>query len=332
MLAIWARAARAEARSSRRRTATTTSSWPGTLPRAVCPQGRTAPRAREPAAATATAIAYQRQPAGWALRRPAEHQQDQDDGDGEVVQRHGHGHGGPVRQQAGGEGDQGRQDGEQQGARECGGRTAAGSSGGDGPQGGEGSGGHASVVGTAPSVLDRAGRPLTPWGRRQLTSAAAASAGSPPSGRRGSAPTWRSAGGCWARRTPGSRRCAWASVLARCAACATASPAQGQSVRACGQRAVSLVMARLLKGCRGRRYVPAPSCRPFRDLADAQRDALDLRGGQPGGRVRRVKTWLDSWPVYRQLTGSDPLGPRQGRAQQGDRGGGRRARRRPTGS
>ena len=21
-----------------------------------------------------------------------------------------------------------------------------------------------------------------------------------------------------------------------------------------------------------------------------------------------VKTWLDSWPVYRQLTGSDPLG------------------------
>jgi formate dehydrogenase major subunit len=23
---------------------------------------------------------------------------------------------------------------------------------------------------------------------------------------------------------------------------------------------------------------------------------------------RRVKTWLDSWPVYRQLTGSDPLG------------------------
>jgi formate dehydrogenase major subunit len=27
-----------------------------------------------------------------------------------------------------------------------------------------------------------------------------------------------------------------------------------------------------------------------------------------GGRVPRVKTWLDSWPVYRQLTGSDPLG------------------------
>jgi formate dehydrogenase major subunit len=27
-----------------------------------------------------------------------------------------------------------------------------------------------------------------------------------------------------------------------------------------------------------------------------------------GGRVLRVKTWLDSWPVYRQLTGSDPLG------------------------
>lgn len=27
-----------------------------------------------------------------------------------------------------------------------------------------------------------------------------------------------------------------------------------------------------------------------------------------GGRVPAVKTWLDSWPVYRQLTGSDPLG------------------------
>jgi formate dehydrogenase major subunit len=27
-----------------------------------------------------------------------------------------------------------------------------------------------------------------------------------------------------------------------------------------------------------------------------------------GGRVPLVKTWLDSWPVYRQLTGADPLG------------------------
>jgi formate dehydrogenase major subunit len=27
-----------------------------------------------------------------------------------------------------------------------------------------------------------------------------------------------------------------------------------------------------------------------------------------GGRVRIVKTWLDAWPVYRQLTGADPLG------------------------
>jgi len=27
-----------------------------------------------------------------------------------------------------------------------------------------------------------------------------------------------------------------------------------------------------------------------------------------GGRVPTVKTWLDSWPVYRQLTGSDPMG------------------------
>ena len=30
------------------------------------------------------------------------------------------------------------------------------------------------------------------------------------------------------------------------------------------------------------------------------------------GRVPGVKTWLESWPVYRQLTGSDPLG--RGRA------------------
>jgi formate dehydrogenase major subunit len=30
--------------------------------------------------------------------------------------------------------------------------------------------------------------------------------------------------------------------------------------------------------------------------------------GETGGRVRWVKTWLDAWPVYRQLTGSDPLG------------------------
>jgi formate dehydrogenase major subunit len=30
--------------------------------------------------------------------------------------------------------------------------------------------------------------------------------------------------------------------------------------------------------------------------------------GTCGGRVPGVKTWLDSWPVYRQLTGNDPLG------------------------
>jgi formate dehydrogenase major subunit len=28
----------------------------------------------------------------------------------------------------------------------------------------------------------------------------------------------------------------------------------------------------------------------------------------PDGRVPSVKTWLNSWPVYRQLTGTDPLG------------------------
>ena len=30
--------------------------------------------------------------------------------------------------------------------------------------------------------------------------------------------------------------------------------------------------------------------------------------GPRGGRVRGVKTWLESWPVFRQLTGPDPLG------------------------
>jgi formate dehydrogenase major subunit len=35
---------------------------------------------------------------------------------------------------------------------------------------------------------------------------------------------------------------------------------------------------------------------------------VDARRGQPSGKLRRVKTWLDAWPVFRQLTGSDPLG------------------------
>jgi formate dehydrogenase major subunit len=35
---------------------------------------------------------------------------------------------------------------------------------------------------------------------------------------------------------------------------------------------------------------------------------VDLPDRISGGRVPVVKTWLDSWPVYRQLTGSDPLG------------------------
>jgi formate dehydrogenase major subunit len=36
--------------------------------------------------------------------------------------------------------------------------------------------------------------------------------------------------------------------------------------------------------------------------------AVDAPDEVQGGRVPGVKTWLDSWPVYRQLTGSDPLG------------------------
>ena len=30
--------------------------------------------------------------------------------------------------------------------------------------------------------------------------------------------------------------------------------------------------------------------------------------GRRSGRVAGVKTWLDAWPVFRQLTGADPLG------------------------
>jgi formate dehydrogenase major subunit len=35
---------------------------------------------------------------------------------------------------------------------------------------------------------------------------------------------------------------------------------------------------------------------------------MDARGGRSSGKLPRVKTWLDAWPVFRQLTGSDPLG------------------------
>ena len=34
----------------------------------------------------------------------------------------------------------------------------------------------------------------------------------------------------------------------------------------------------------------------------------DARRARPSGKLSRVKTWLDAWPVYRQLTGNDPLG------------------------
>jgi formate dehydrogenase major subunit len=32
------------------------------------------------------------------------------------------------------------------------------------------------------------------------------------------------------------------------------------------------------------------------------------RASRPGGKLPDVKTWLDAWPVFRQLTGDDPLG------------------------
>lgn len=34
----------------------------------------------------------------------------------------------------------------------------------------------------------------------------------------------------------------------------------------------------------------------------------DERRAQPSGKLTSVKTWLDAWPVFRQLTGDDPLG------------------------
>jgi formate dehydrogenase major subunit len=35
---------------------------------------------------------------------------------------------------------------------------------------------------------------------------------------------------------------------------------------------------------------------------------MGARRGQSSGKLAWVKTWLDAWPVFRQLTGSDPLG------------------------
>src|SRR3954469_3976825 len=43
-------------------------------------------------------------------------------------------------------------------------------------------------------------------------------------------------------------------------------------------------------------------------MGDGRARRLDLRGRHRGGKLRRVKTWLDAWPVFRQFTGSDPLG------------------------
>ncbi len=51
------------------------------------------------------------------------------------------------------------------------------------------------------------------------------------------------------------------------------------------------------------RAVTAASCRP-----DAPEGEADARGTQSSGKLALVKTWLDAWPVFRQLTGPDPLG------------------------
>ena len=35
---------------------------------------------------------------------------------------------------------------------------------------------------------------------------------------------------------------------------------------------------------------------------------MGARRARAGGKLLDVKTWLDAWPVFRQLTGNDPLG------------------------
>src|SRR4051812_47967877 len=53
-----------------------------------------------------------------------------------------------------------------------------------------------------------------------------------------------------------------------------------------------------------------PTCRtsPTAPPAPAAESHLAVPGRSTGGSIRTVKTWLDAWPVYRQLTGNDPLG------------------------
>ena len=46
----------------------------------------------------------------------------------------------------------------------------------------------------------------------------------------------------------------------------------------------------------------------LRHPGTTRRGRVDARRGRSGGKLLYVKTWLDAWPVFRQLTGSDPLG------------------------
>jgi formate dehydrogenase major subunit len=52
---------------------------------------------------------------------------------------------------------------------------------------------------------------------------------------------------------------------------------------------------------------PEIHCGQHQPLVDPPGRA-DERGSRSGGKLPTVKTWLDAWPVFRQLTGSDPLG------------------------
>lgn len=62
--------------------------------------------------------------------------------------------------------------------------------------------------------------------------------------------------------------------------------------------------------------IPCPTNRPpdapraaEAPAGDAGRNARDCvqESGRPRGHVMGVRTWVSDWPVYRQLTGSDPL-------------------------
>ena len=110
---------------------------------------------------------------------------------------------------------------------------------------------------------------------------------------------------CCEARGPGDvRDPAQAAVLA---APGAATPAAGG--RVAGGPAGAVAAAPLRTG-RGRTASAAGPGRPVISvIGSEERDAPPpCRNARRVAEFRQVKTWLDAWPVYRQLTGSDPLG------------------------